>query len=186
MHSVLGSEGIIIHNNKIVIGMKKEKRCYNLKNNKKGAIVKTIGGSIEKEDNGSLKKALLREITEEIKNITIDDLNISHKRIFEKEILIGDLNPFDNSSSLKMKANFYKVIINSNNNIVPNDLPFLFEIPINIFINLEYNKIINIDEIKKYIVKGYEDVELPEFVSLFVPEEVRKFLRDNYKKLYRI
>ena len=61
MHSVLGSEGIIIHNNKIVLGMQKEKRWYIFKNNKKGAIVKTIGGSIEKEDNGSFKKALLRE-----------------------------------------------------------------------------------------------------------------------------
>ena len=124
MHDVLGSEGIIIHNNKIVLGMQKEKRWYNLKNNKKGAIVKTIGGSIEKEDSGSLKNALLRETIEEIKNITINDLTLSYKRIFEKEILMRDLNPFDNTSSLKMKANFYKIIINTDNNILPNDLPF--------------------------------------------------------------
>lgn len=182
MHSVLGSEGIIIHNNKIVLGMQKEKRWYNLKNNKKGAIVKTIGGSIEKEDNGSFKKALLRETIEEIKNITIKDLTISYKRIFEKEISMRDLNPFDNTSSLKMKANFYIIIINTDNNILPNDLPFLFEIPISIFIKLEYNKIINIDEIKKYIIKGCENIEPPEFVSLFVPEEVRKFLSDNYER----
>ena len=162
--------------------MQKEKRWYNLKNNKKGAIVKTIGGSIEKEDSGSLKNALLRETIEEIKNITINDLTLSYKRIFEKEILMRDLNPFDNTSSLKMKANFYKIIINTDNNILPNDLPFLFEIPISIFIKLEYNKIINIDEIKKYIIKGCENIEPPEFVSLFVPEEVRKFLSDNYER----
>ena len=93
-----------------------------------------------------------------------------------------DLNPFDNTSSLKMKANFYIIIINTDNNILPNDLPFLFEIPISIFIKLEYNKIINIDEIKKYIIKGCENIEPPEFVSLFVPEEVRKFLSDNYER----
>ena len=41
---ILGAEGIVIHGNKIVLGMQKQKRWYFLENGEKAAIIKTLGG----------------------------------------------------------------------------------------------------------------------------------------------
>ncbi len=182
MIDIIGGEGIILHNKNIVLGMQKEKRWYNMSNGQRGAVVKTIGGQIEKEDNGSLKNALIRETMEEIKNISLSDIIISPKKIFEKEILMKDLNPFEKTSNLKMKAKFYLINIKDNKTIFPNDLPFLFEIPIKDFIEIEINKIISIDEIKRYMINTNNDIELPEYISLFIPIEVKEYLRLNYNE----
>lgn len=176
---IIGGEGIVFHNNNIVLGMQKTKRWYSLKNNKKGAIIKTIGGKVEKADHEDLKKTLLRETLEEIKNITLEDVNISSEKIFKKEILMMDLNPFDRTSNLKMDANFYELNIINKKNIYPNDLPFLFEIPIKVLINFDFNKIIKIDKIKKYAIASNEKLKLPDYVALFIPEEVKNYLKSK-------
>ena len=40
--SVFGAEGILIHGDKIVLGMQKPKRWYLMENGEKAAIIKTI------------------------------------------------------------------------------------------------------------------------------------------------
>ena len=45
-----GSEGIVVHNGNVVLGLQKEKRWYHLLDHKKVGIIKTIGGAIEEED----------------------------------------------------------------------------------------------------------------------------------------
>ena len=179
MSEIVGGEGIVFHNNNVVLGMQKTKRWYNMQNNKKGAIIKTIGGQIEKDDNGNLKNTLLRETMEEIKDISLEDLTISSDKVFEKKILMKELNPFDTTSNLEMKANFYELNIINKKNIYPNDLPFLFEIPINVLINLDFNKIMEIDELKKYTIASNEDLKLPEYVALFIPEELKNYLKNK-------
>lgn len=56
--SILGAEGIVIHGNKIVLGMQKSNRWYILKNGEKAAIVKTLGGAIEEVDGKNTKIAI--------------------------------------------------------------------------------------------------------------------------------
>lgn len=182
MHDVFGSEGIIFHNGNVVLGMQKQKRWYILDGNNKGAIVKTIGGSIEKEDKNSARKALKREISEEIFNLSSEDIVISRKKLFTKEIHMSDLNPFDKSSLLKMKANFYLVNI-LKKKIEPNDLPYLFEIPLKDFINLEFNKIIDSKLIEKYLIKNKSmSPNFPSYVALFVPLDVIEYLKQSEQR----
>lgn|SRR5574344_2035536 len=177
MKNVNGSEGIIIHNGNVVLGMQKQKRWYELDNNQKGAIIKTIGGSIEKEDNNSARKALTREILEEIDGIAIKDIVVSKRKLFIKEIIMSDLNPFEKSSFLKMKANFYLVNI-LNKDIFPNDLPCLLEIPIKDFIGLDFNSIISLKKLEKYCIKNEKiNFQMPDKVSLLVPLEVIEYLK---------
>ena len=180
MLSVSGGEGIIIHNNCIILGVQKENRWYNLDNNKYGAIVKTIGGKLEKIDHGSMKKALIREIKEEL-NLSLNNIKVSHKYLFEKEIFMKDYNPFDKESKLKMTAKFYHVDVLDNIPIISSDLPFILEIPIKDFINLEYNVIIDSDILKKYFIKINKNLDIPKYLSLFIPEEVRIYLRSFYE-----
>ena len=77
--SVFGAEGILIHGDKIVLGMQKPKRWYLMENGEKAAIIKTIGGAIEEVDKEDTKKALIREILEEIKGIKKNDIKVSKK-----------------------------------------------------------------------------------------------------------
>lgn len=177
MRKIIGGEGIVFHNNNIVLGMQKPKRWYNTSDNKKGAIIKTIGGKIEKEDKRSLKRTLLRETIEEVRDISLKDIDISYKKIFEKKILMKEANPFDISSNLQMQAKFYKLEIVNKRKIHPNDLPFLFEIPIKILIDLDFNKIISIEKIKKYAIASDKKLKLPDYVVLFIPEEVKQYLK---------
>lgn len=111
-HSVFGAEGIVLHGEKIVLGMQKAKRWYKLKNGEIASIVKTLGGEVEKEDNSSTRNALIREILEEVDGIKNKDLKVAQSPTFTKEILMGDLNPYEKASDLKMKADFYLVKIN--------------------------------------------------------------------------
>ena len=60
---------ILIHNGNIVLGMQTPNRWYTLEDGTKAGIIKTIGGKIEKEDNGSSRNAVQREIIEEIEGI---------------------------------------------------------------------------------------------------------------------
>ncbi len=108
---VFGAEGIVIHGDKIVLGMQKPKRWYQLKNGETASIVKTLGGAVEEEDNKSTRNALIREILEEVKGITTNDIKMSRKPVFTKEIKMKDLNPYEKNSDLKMKADFYLIEI---------------------------------------------------------------------------
>ena len=83
---ILGAEGIVIHGNKIVLGMQKQKRWYFLENGEKAAIIKTLGGTVEKVDENNTRKTLIREILEEVKGINNKDINVSKQPVFTKEI----------------------------------------------------------------------------------------------------
>lgn len=109
--SIYGAEGIVLHGEKVVLGMQKIKRWYKLENGETASIVKTLGGKVEKEDNNSTRNALIREILEEVQGITPNDIKVGQIPSFTKEIQMGDLNPYEKSSDLKMKADFYVVQI---------------------------------------------------------------------------
>jgi len=179
---VIGAEGIIIHNNNIILGMQKEKRWYQLDDGSRGAIIKTIGGSLETEDQGDRKEALIREIIEEISNIKRENIDVLDKKIFSKTISMGELNPFDSRNKLLMNADFYFVNIQKDK-IIPRDLPLLVEIPINIFLKYKLNTILDIKEIEKYIILNDQNsFKLPKYFSFFIPLEVINYLSDYEKQ----
>ena len=174
LKEIKGAEGIVIHNGNIVLGMQKEKRWYTLEDGKKAVIIKTLGGQIEKEDEGSSRKALIREIFEEIKGITNDDIKVGNIPVFNKNVKMSDLNPFEKQSSLNMNADFYIVEIEKNKEILPNDLPALIEIPINKFLNLEFSVQYDLKILKEYIIKNDNlKIELPKYCALMVPEDLK-------------
>ena len=108
---VFGAEGIVIHGDKLVLGMQKPKRWYQLENGETATIVKTLGGAVEEKDNQSTRNALIREILEEVKGINPSNIKVSQNPIFSKEIEMGQLNPYEKDSELKMNADFYVVEI---------------------------------------------------------------------------
>lgn len=177
--SVFGAEGILIHGDKIVLGMQKQKRWYLMENGEKAAIIKTIGGAIEEVDKEDTKKALIREILEEIKGIKKNDIKVSKKPIFTKEIKIGELNPYEKNSNLKMKADFYIVEIKNNINLTPNDLPALIEIPKKKFYNMKLAINLRLDNIKNYIIK---EIIIPDNYAIMVPKEVKELFKDTRGK----
>lgn len=178
-----GAEGIVVHNGKIVFGVQKEKRWYNLLNHERVGIIKTIGGAIEKEDQGSSREALRREIKEEIKDLKEDDIRITKKPIFRKETTMGEMNKYESKSDLKMNADFYAVEIMKKEDLEPNDLPALIEIPISEFLKIIYKEE-NIEnkDIQQYILENKErDISLPEKYTMMLPEEVTNFFRELIK-----
>lgn len=116
---IKGAEAIVIHNGNIILGMQKPKRWYNLENEEKATIIKTLGGQIEKEDKNSSKRALIREVLEEVKGIEEKDLRVTSNLIFTKKIIMGDLNIFERDSNLSMEADFYLLEILSKKAIEP-------------------------------------------------------------------
>lgn len=176
---IKGSEAIVIHNDNIVLGMQSVKRWYKLENGQTAAIIKTIGGKIEENDEDNSKKTLIREVLEELKLDGVDnsDITISKWPVFTKEIKLGELNPFDKQSELSMCADFYFIKILSINKILPNDLPALLEMPIEKFLKLKFAKSSETKNLYDYIIKNANyDFELPEHYALMVPEEVKVFL----------
>ena len=181
---IKGAEGIVIHDGNIVLGMQKPKRWYNLENENKGTVIKTIGGQIEDEDKNSSKRALIREILEEVKGIENKDFRISGAPIFTKKIKMRDLNIFEKTSSLKLEADFYLLEILSKKDIEPNDLPALLEIPLKEFLQLEFNIQEKLSKFQKYIIKNknYKKA-LPDYCTLMIPKEVKKYLEKVKEKL---
>ena len=72
---VKGAESILIHNGNVVLGMQTPSRWYTLEDGTKAGIIKTIGGKIEKENDG-LNEAY-RELYEET-NISNKDISLEH------------------------------------------------------------------------------------------------------------
>lgn len=174
---VIGSEGIIILDGNVILGMQKPKRWYEYANDK-GALIKTIGGQLEDVDNGDFKSALAREITEEIQKIEID--NDDMILLFNKKIRMKDLNPFEMKSELEMSANFYLIKIKDNSNYTPNDLPFLIKIPIEKFLKFEMGKIYNMDMISDYLIKNENVISKPpKYFSFFVPNDAIAYLKNE-------
>lgn len=180
---IFGAEGIVIHGNKIVLGMQKQKRWYLLENGEKAAIVKTLGGALEKTDKNNTRKALIREILEEVNGIKKEDINVSKQPVFTKEIEIRELNPYEQNSTLKMRADFYTVEIAKYINLKPNDLPALIEIPKKKFYDIKLASNLNMSYIKDYIVKKEEKIIIPENYAIMVPKEVKDQLRSKPNNL---
>lgn len=176
---VEGAESIVIHNGNIVLGMQKPTRWYNLENEEKATIIKTLGGKIEKEDKNNSKIALIRELLEEVKGIEEKDIRMISNPIFTKKIAMRDLNIFERNSNLRMEADFYFLEILSEKDIEPNDLPALLEIPVKEFLKLEFLKKEDLNKLQKYVIKNKNlKNSLPEYYSLMIPKEVKEFLSD--------
>ena len=174
--SVFGAEGILIHGDKIVLGMQKQKRWYFLENGEKAAIIKTLGGAVEKVDENNTRRTLIREILEEVKGINNKDINVSKQPVFTKEIEIRELNPYEQNSTLKMRADFYTVEIAKDINLKPNDLPALIEIPKEKFYDIKLASNLSMKYIKDYIIKNEEEISIPENYAIMAPKEVKNFL----------
>ena len=84
-----GAEGVVIHNGNVVLGMQKPKRWYELENGERATIIKTLGGEIEEKDENSSKRALVREVLEEVQGIEEKDIRVSKSPIFTKRIRMG-------------------------------------------------------------------------------------------------
>lgn len=173
---IYGVEGIIIMDNCIILGMQKEKRWY--KNEKLGAVIKTIGGKIEKEDNGDPLNALKREMLEEICGISDKNFRIKEKPLFNIETGMSDINSFEHNSGLTLNANFYLININEEVKLTPNDLPFIFKIPLKKILELDFNETIDFNFVSEFAIGDYNNK--PEEVCLMVPLEVKEFL-SNYE-----
>lgn len=175
---IYGAEGIVIHNGNIVLGMQKPKRWYKLENGEKAGVIKTLGGKIEKEDENSSKNALLREVLEEVKDITEKDIRISKIPIFSKTIELREMNPYERKSKIRMTADFYILEIKKKGNIKPNDLPALVEMKLNRFLEQDFCKSTKISKIKDCIIKNQDlDREIPQNYALMIPQEVKRFFR---------
>ena len=173
---ILGAEGIAIHGNKIVLGMQKQKMWYFLENGEKAAIIKTLGGAVEKVDENNTRKTLIREILEEVKGINNENIKVSKQPVFTKEIEIRELNPYEQNSTLKMRADFYTVEIAKDINLKPNDLPALIEIPKEKFYDIKLASNLSMKYIKDYIIKNEEEISIPENYAIMAPKEVKNFL----------
>lgn len=172
-NKIYGAEGIVIYGDNILLGMQKSKRWYQY-NNRSSALIKTIGGGVELIDGDNTFNTLKREICEELM-ISEADAYIEQKPIFHKKVYMKDLNPFDSNSKLQLNAYFYLVKINEDAIVEPNDLPFLFKIPISEFIKYKMCEICEIKDIKKYII-GNKNERKPVYYSFFIPKEVVSFL----------
>ena len=173
---VEGAEGIVIHNGKVVLGMQKPHRWYQLENGEKAAIIKTIGGRIEDEDENNSRNALIREVLEEIKGIERKDIRVSKEPIFTKDAAMGQLNPYESDSDLHMHADFYVLEITKDSKIAPNDLPALVEIPIERFMKIGTSQNHEMRFIKDCVIPR-EGVELPENYAIMIPREIKEFFR---------
>lgn len=186
VNNVLGAEGIVIHGDKIVLGMQKKKRWYILENGEKAAIVKTLGGAIEDIDKNNTRNALIREILEEVKDIKEKDINVSEEPIFTKEIEMRELNPYEQDSTLKMKADFYAVEITENIELKPNDLPALIEIPIDEFLKISISTNLSLHTVKNYIIKSKIEAETPKNCATMLPKEIQHFLEEFMNKIEKL
>ena len=175
---VQGAEGIILHNNSIILGMQKPKRWYTLSNGKRATIIKTLGGQIEDVDKNSTRRAFIREMMEEMKGLKTQDIRVSTNPIFSKEVQMGKMNPYEPKSRLSMQADFYVAKIREGVQILPNDLPALLKIPINEFIGLQFSENQKIDSLRRFLVINENiDFDLPEYYAFMIPEEVKEFLK---------
>lgn len=100
-----------------------------------------------------------------------------------KIIEIRELNPYEQNSTLKMRADFYTVEIAKDINLKPNDLPALIEIPKKEFYDIKLASNLNMSYIKDYIVKKEEKIIIPENYAIMVPKEVKDQLRSKPNNL---
>lgn len=171
-----GAEGVVIHNGNVVLGMQKPKRWYELENGERATIIKTLGGEIEEKDENSSKRALVREVLEEVQGIEEKDIRVSKSPIFTKRIRMGELNPYEKLSELNMKADFYLLEISKKKSIQPNDLPALLEIPLKTFLQFDFSTQGKTDELQEFIIENKRaTLELPQHYAFMIPKEVKDF-----------
>lgn len=179
--NIYGAEGLIIHGNKIVLGMQTSKRWYDLENGKKASIIKTIGGSVEKQDSNT-RNTLIREILEEISGISLEQIKVSSNPIFKKEVQMKEINPYEKESNLNMTADFYIVEVPNNIVLKPNDLPALLEIPLYQFNKLPLSSNLQLEELKEYTIKKDENIDLPDNFALMIPVEIKECIEKYIKQ----
>lgn len=183
LNKVRGAEAIVIHNGNVVLGMQKPQRWYELENGKRAAIIKTLGGQKEENDEESSKKTILREISEELKGIDFTKMKITKHPIFSKEVRMGEMNPFERDSNLSMHADFYLLNITDDRKIQPDDLPALVEIPLDDFLELDFDRVDRLDHLQKYVIENKENTQtLPQYYAFMVPKEVKDFLKTLFKR----
>ena len=115
-------------------------------------------------------------VEEEVKEINNKDIKVSKQPVFTKEIEIRELNPYEQNSTLKMRADFYTVEIAKDINLKPNDLPALIEIPKEKFYDIKLASNLSMKYIKDYIIKNEEEISIPENYAIMAPKEVKNFL----------
>lgn len=101
---------------------------------------------------------------------------MSKQPVFTKEIEIRELNPYEQNSTLKMRADFYTVEIAKDINLKPNDLPALIEIPKEKFYDIKLASNLSMKYIKDYIIKNEEEISIPENYAIMAPKKVKNFL----------
>ena len=89
-----------------------------------------------------------------------------------KIIEIRELNPYEQNSTLKMRADFYTVEIAKDINLKPNDLPALIEIPKEKFYDIKLASNLSMRYIKDYIIKNEEEIRLKKLQLQYDNEEI--------------
>lgn len=181
--NVKGAEAIVLHNGNIVLGMQNKKRWYELEDGKKGAIIKTIGGKMEESDNNDSKKAVLREIFEEIDGINESKIQITKKPVFNKKVKLGEINPYQKESKIKMGADFYLAEIKGKDKIKPKDIPGIVEIPVQELIKMKTGTNMPIEKLEQkgeIIIK--EGEKKPDNIAIMIPEEVKNIFREDLER----
>ena len=181
--NVKGAEAIVLHNGNIVLGMQNKKRWYELEDGKKGAIIKTIGGKMEGSDNNDSKKAVLREIFEEIDGINESKIQITKKPVLNKKVKLGEINPYQKESKIKMGADFYLAEIKGKDKIKPKDIPGIVEIPVQELIKMKTGTNMPIEKLEQkgeIIIK--EGEKKPDNIAIMIPEEVKNIFREDLER----
>lgn len=123
---------------------------------------------------------MIRELLEEIEGISENEMKVSQELIFTKEMPMKTLNPYEPHTQIMMKADFYQVEICSEKKIFPKDLPALLEIPETEFLTMEFGKTYETTLFQDEMILKHNH-KIPDEITFFLPEEVRKYVRAHQK-----
>ncbi len=175
---IKGAEAIIMHNGNIVLGMQNKNRWYKLPNGNKATAIKTIGGKMEEKDENDSQKAVIRELFEEIEGIDKKDIKITKNPVFNKQVQLKEINPYENNSKIELNADFYVINIEGKKQIFPKDIPGIVEIPVADFMKMEISKDISIEELKnRGNITLKEEENMPDNFAIMAPKEMKDFLQ---------
>jgi|GEM_PF-1654189 len=195
-----GVEAIVIYEDSIVLGMQKKYRWVDIGKNKKGIVLKTIGGQIKESE--TEKMALIRELREEIyfsknnKDIKFNFIKpentylingsknevvkASNERVAIVRAKLQEMNIFIKKNQKKLEGHFYIIKIEGIGKIKPKDLPALLVIPIEKFLKINFLTKINYQEIKNFLVEK-EKISEKDVFSIMLPEFFKKIIKKIYE-----